>query len=608
MADSILKIRTQDGDKPIGYPGLADKPVANKTLDIEGAFADAKVVGDKFKAVKTETDSLKEDIVNIDESIYRKKTLYNHDNVSSYATGFKADTTLYILTTNSLINEESIPCYVPKGSIITRFFNPIVPTSETAKIDIYFLKRSGKLTFEIVRKITDIPNGKVYIKADDDYFIGIKPSVDYSLQCNRIKKSNESGGYGIIATASNVGDIFTANVVNDGRFFAIDVDIIIPLVDSKEITNIGVNVHPYLFESSVNAINAITDSGNDHIYNVFVGSGVYDIMTLLGGDSFYATITESTEALAGLFLPNMVNLYGKGNVVFKGEIPSSKATNLLSTKVSTINTKYSNIIENIEFTARNLRYSCHDETSGTDIKGREKIYRNCKFIHLGNDNGLWAYTNGYACGFNEDDNFVFDACEFNSLSFHNNLSNSIPSIIEIKNCIIHTRIKFGSVGSGNLHKVYINNCNIGTEVNNISESGKTTENQFEIVGGGNSVCYYTYLDKPPIITNDTELRRNGTGQIITKGTAVRLYYGQIRPCNGNADLFFGIAMEDIAVGGIGAVKVGGYCLQDIVGITSHTLGDNVSLSGSSVIIGNDNVIGKFVDDGDYFKLITKVVL
>jgi len=60
MADSILKIRTQDGDKPIGYPGLADKPVANKTLDIEGAFADAKVVGDKFKEVKAETDSLKE--------------------------------------------------------------------------------------------------------------------------------------------------------------------------------------------------------------------------------------------------------------------------------------------------------------------------------------------------------------------------------------------------------------------------------------------------------------------------------------------------------------------------------------------------------------------
>lgn len=72
MADSILKIRTQDGDKPIGYPGLADKPVANKTLDIEGAFADAKVVGDKFKEVKAETDSLKEDIDGLENLKYRE--------------------------------------------------------------------------------------------------------------------------------------------------------------------------------------------------------------------------------------------------------------------------------------------------------------------------------------------------------------------------------------------------------------------------------------------------------------------------------------------------------------------------------------------------------
>lgn len=62
MADSILKIRTQDGDKPIGYPGLVDKPVANKELDTEGAFADAKAVGDKFKEVKAETNSLKKDL------------------------------------------------------------------------------------------------------------------------------------------------------------------------------------------------------------------------------------------------------------------------------------------------------------------------------------------------------------------------------------------------------------------------------------------------------------------------------------------------------------------------------------------------------------------
>lgn len=62
MADSILKIRTQDGDKPIGYPGLADKPVADKTLEIEGAFADSKEVGERFAKVNETTASLKEDL------------------------------------------------------------------------------------------------------------------------------------------------------------------------------------------------------------------------------------------------------------------------------------------------------------------------------------------------------------------------------------------------------------------------------------------------------------------------------------------------------------------------------------------------------------------
>lgn len=64
MAESILKIHTQNGNIPVGYPGLANKPIADKTLNEEGAFADSKVVGDRFKEVNAETDSLKEDLSN----------------------------------------------------------------------------------------------------------------------------------------------------------------------------------------------------------------------------------------------------------------------------------------------------------------------------------------------------------------------------------------------------------------------------------------------------------------------------------------------------------------------------------------------------------------
>jgi hypothetical protein len=72
MAESILKIHTQNGDIPVGYPGLANKPIADKTLSEEGAFADSKVVGDRFKEVNAETDSLKQDIVPLEYDIYNQ--------------------------------------------------------------------------------------------------------------------------------------------------------------------------------------------------------------------------------------------------------------------------------------------------------------------------------------------------------------------------------------------------------------------------------------------------------------------------------------------------------------------------------------------------------
>lgn len=65
MADTFKGIITADGKKrQLPYRNVLETPVANKTLDIEGAFADAKVVGDKFKEVKLETASLKEDLDN----------------------------------------------------------------------------------------------------------------------------------------------------------------------------------------------------------------------------------------------------------------------------------------------------------------------------------------------------------------------------------------------------------------------------------------------------------------------------------------------------------------------------------------------------------------
>ena len=62
MTDTFKGIITADGKKrQLPYNAVFGTPASDPTLSLEGAFADSKAVGDKFKEVKVETDSLKED-------------------------------------------------------------------------------------------------------------------------------------------------------------------------------------------------------------------------------------------------------------------------------------------------------------------------------------------------------------------------------------------------------------------------------------------------------------------------------------------------------------------------------------------------------------------
>ena len=63
MADTFKGIITADGKKrQLLYGSVIETPVSDATLSTQGGFADAKAVGDKFKKVNAETDSLKEDL------------------------------------------------------------------------------------------------------------------------------------------------------------------------------------------------------------------------------------------------------------------------------------------------------------------------------------------------------------------------------------------------------------------------------------------------------------------------------------------------------------------------------------------------------------------
>lgn len=74
MADTFKGIITADGKKrQLPYGNVLKTPVSDETLSIPGAFADSKAVGDKFKEVNAETDSLKEDIGELNTSVFNIK-------------------------------------------------------------------------------------------------------------------------------------------------------------------------------------------------------------------------------------------------------------------------------------------------------------------------------------------------------------------------------------------------------------------------------------------------------------------------------------------------------------------------------------------------------
>ena len=85
MTDTFKGIITADGKKrQLPYGSVLETPVSDETLSIQGAFADAKVVGDNFKKTKTETDSLKEDIGDQEKEINSVKDLFFDVNSKTY--------------------------------------------------------------------------------------------------------------------------------------------------------------------------------------------------------------------------------------------------------------------------------------------------------------------------------------------------------------------------------------------------------------------------------------------------------------------------------------------------------------------------------------------
>lgn len=166
MADTFKGIITADGKKrTFAREGITPEYVSDKTLSVDGGFADAKAVGDKFKETKVETDSLKEDKAN-------KITYLEYGvNVTNGERGYQCQS----------IVDLSQPIYIVITPKTTNTFNVFLThgTREVQFLTSYTINGGESYTWEFNREFIDAISQQYGKNTyDDEWRINIRNATN----------------------------------------------------------------------------------------------------------------------------------------------------------------------------------------------------------------------------------------------------------------------------------------------------------------------------------------------------------------------------------------------------------------------------------------------
>mgnify|MGYP000884019144 CR=1 FL=1 len=434
MADTFKGIITADGKKrQLPYENVLKTPVSDETLSIQGGFADAKVVGDKFKEVKVETNSLREDL---DNKIISSANLFDKAKLTS---GFYT-------TSVSGIKISDNPAY--KCLLLD------VNANET------YTATGWGYTFSFYDKngIRDTVN-KVGTSTQS------KKNVTFTVPSNAVKMSvnlridtNDIDSYMIVS-----GNVIPSEYIPfQNTLYAspyVEEKDVKEMISTKEY-HVGKNQQ---FTSFIECLKSI--QGDNSVKTVYIHEGSYDIFAELGGREFLQTI--SSDAVwynVSIIIPPNTKIIGIGLVELNylpnaSLIPSDNAV----TCISPINVRGNVSIENITINAKNCRYCIHDEPSGLDeFNENVKTFKNVRCKKIRNDYiPVSKVTSGqaYAAGLNRRSILLFEKCVFESedsiaWSAHNrSFDTNDGANITIKDCIfIGGAPSYGCVRLGNSSK------------------------------------------------------------------------------------------------------------------------------------------------------------
>lgn len=301
------------------------------------------------------------------------------------------------------------------------------------------------------------------------------------------------------------------------------------------------------FNSIKSAVESISDSSKDNVYDIYIDDGTYEEYAIT--------------------LPDYVNLIGaSGNrekCIIKGELPDTASASEIEQN-STINLMYSNRLENLTITAKNLRYPIHSESGGLQTDWTQ-ILNNCYVEHFGNTspNSTWTSCHAWGEGASSGAYAEFNNCVFKGTVeawyVHepvNMPSNPKPYHHVLNNCdIINTSVSTtpywiisakidNTTDKGVISTVDFNDCNFGNGCISVSGAYDINVN----IHGHNNVAITRGKTSNYPNTDFTTVKTYVGTESITKDTVLMYADGinLVKKANSNTPSYMiaGVSTED----------------------------------------------------------------
>lgn len=392
------------------YGSVLETPVSDETLSIQGGFADAKAVGDKFKEVKTETDSLKEDIDGVFKKTYSRNLLKYNNLKQGFYLNDKGE-----VTANSLY----------------AFIEDYLSVDENT---YYTLSKYNKENRDYIGGANCI----VCFYNSEKEFLSYKQIIDENLgkfitplNCKYIRLSGLAEWFNDELLQLEKGTTPT-NYVEYEMKITLSKEAVPDSVESKTVVNhlIVKKDGTGNFIKIQDAINSINDSSKNNRYIIHVYEGEYN----LGEDFTESDI--SNPSFSGFFVPDFVTIKGEGN---RDNIILFVELTEYNEKISALNLSNTSELEGITVRGTRTRYCVHDDFAKNNISYKRSV-KNCKFIAIDT-----YYNTYYGSGCKEGadwkfENCIFDASKCNDsngkIAFlnHNNINWQYTSSIKFINC------------------------------------------------------------------------------------------------------------------------------------------------------------------------------